>query len=143
LDTLGLTLQPAKTRSSQVDSTNTVGLITLKSGDRSRRNSDDLIVRHAATVRRIEQLPDANGRNRRAEQIALRFRYCPVGADQFELLVGLDSLDHDRHSKIGRQPRYAAQQRQRTVAIDPFQEGAVDLHLLQWEVVKIAESGIT
>ena len=94
-------------------------------------------------MRSIQQLANAHRRHRPAEQIALRLGHRAVGADQFQLLVGLDAFDHNRHSKIGTEPRHAAQQRQRTIAIDSFQEGTIDLHFLQREVMQIAQARIT
>ena len=93
-------------------------------------------------MRHVQELADPRRRYRRAEQIALHFADRAIGADQFELLVGLDAFDHDRHAEVGRQPRHAAQQRQRPVAVDSLQEGAVDLHLLQREVMQVAQARI-
>jgi len=70
-------------------------------------------------MRRIEQLADADRGNRPAEQVSLGFGHRAVGADQFELLVGLDALDHDRHAEVRRQPRHAAQQPQRVRSNPP------------------------
>src|ERR1700741_1754229 len=111
-------------------------------GDRARGKHDDLVVRHAAAVRGVEQLADPHRGNRAAEQIALRLGYRAVGADQFELFIGLDAFDNDLHAEVGRQPRHPTQQRQRTIGVNAFQEGTVDLHLLQWEVVQITQAGI-
>src|SRR6266513_256078 len=112
-------------------------------GDRSRRPFDRLVVRQAAAVRSVQQLAYPYRRHRPAEQIALRLGHGAVGADQFQLLVGLDAFDHHRHSEVGTEPRHAAQQRQRTIAIDAFQEGTIDLHFLQWEVVQVTQARIT
>src|SRR2546430_2149326 len=113
------------------------------SGDRSRGDHlQRLLLRHAAAVRGVEQLAHPHRGDRAAEQVALGLAHGAVGTDQFQLLVGLDALDHDRHAEIGGKPRHAAQQRQRTIAVDAFQERAVDLHLLQREVMQVAQARI-
>src|SRR5690349_25011307 len=91
----------------------------------------------------IEKLANARRGHRAAEQIALRFRHGAVGADELELFVGFDTFDDNGHAEIGAQTRYAAEQRQRPIRLDPVEERAVDLDLLKREIVQITETRIT
>src|SRR5437763_16504263 len=90
----------------------------------------------------VQQLAYPRPRYRPAEQIALRLADGAVGADQFELLVGLDAFDHHQHSEIGTEPRHAAQQYQRPIGVDALEERAVDLHFLQREIMQVAQARI-
>src|SRR3954447_1518280 len=111
-------------------------------GDRSRGKNDERLVRQSASMRSVQQLAYPHRRHGAAEQIALRLAYCAVGTDQFHLLIGLDAFDHHRHAKVGTEPCNAAQQRQRPIGVDALEEGAVDLHFLQREIVQIAEARV-
>src|SRR6478735_7692275 len=63
-----------------------------RSGDRSRGHYDELVLSPATAMRGIEQLANPDCRHRPAEQIALPFGHGAVGADQLELIIGLDAL---------------------------------------------------
>src|SRR4051812_27592102 len=86
-----------------------------RSGDRSRGHHDDLVLSPAPPMRGMEQWANRASRPGPADKIALPSGPGAGGANNLDLTIGLDALAHDRHAEIGRQPRHAAQQRQRPV----------------------------
>ena len=91
----------------------------------------------------VEKLDDLLGRQRRGEEPALRLGDAVLGRDQRQLLGRLDALDDDRKAQFGAELGDAAQQHQRTVArLDPLEEGAVDLDLVERQALQVAEARV-
>ena len=92
---------------------------------------------------REAQLIDLRGRHRRTEQIALHFG-AAERAQQFLLLSRLNTLRGRRHVAFRGDIHHRLHDAGRAVRLcDIVDEAAVDLDLVEWKALQIAQRGIT
>src|SRR5690606_35847673 len=79
----------------------------------------------------------------RREQKSLHLLDAGLAHQKGELGPRLDAFDHHRHAQIRREPGNAGQELARTArCLDILDKGAVDLDLIEREMVQIAQAGI-
>jgi len=94
-------------------------------------------------VGRVKQLADVGRWHRPAKQIPLSFVNTIIAEEQFELLLGLDALNHNVEPQLRAEPRHPAQQGHSALVIDKSpKERLVDLDLVKRKAVQVAEARV-